>query len=60
MHETTQPTVREMVEQIGSLLRRQAELFTEQQKLLDELSQLHAEKDELLATTRQVQLARAS
>jgi uncharacterized coiled-coil DUF342 family protein len=59
MHETTQPTVREMVEQIGALLRRQAELVNEQQKLLDELNQLHAEKDQLLATTRDVQLARA-
>ena len=60
MHEQTQSTVREMVEQIGVILRRQAELCDEQQKLLDELSALRAEKDELLATTQQARLAKSA
>ena len=60
MHEQAQATVREMVEQIGVILRRQAELYGEQQKLLDELSALRAEKDELLATTQQVRLAKSA
>jgi hypothetical protein len=60
MHEQTQATVREMVEQIGVILRRQAELYGEQQKLLDELSALRAEKDELLAATQQVRLAKSA
>ena len=60
MHETSQATVKEMVVQIGVILRRQAELYAEQQKLLDELSALRAEKDELLATTQQVRLAESA
>lgn len=41
-------SIREMVDRIGSILERQAELYREQQKLLDELSALRAEKDDLL------------
>jgi hypothetical protein len=56
MQATTQTTVRQMVEQIGTLLRRQAELYAEQQRLLDELSTLRAEKDDLLVVTQRAQL----
>jgi hypothetical protein len=49
-----------MVEQIGVILRRQAELYDEQQRLLDELATLRAEKDELLATAQQVRLAKSA
>ena len=59
MHAENQTSIRQMVDQIGSLLRRQAELYAEQQKLLDELTELRNEKDELQAATRQAQLARA-
>ncbi|MBI5489552.1 MAG: hypothetical protein HY905_19625 [Deltaproteobacteria bacterium] len=60
MHEQSQATVREMVEQIGAILRRQSELFSEQQRLLDELNALRAEKDELLAATHQARLAESA
>ena len=60
MHERSQATVREMVEQIGAILRRQSELFSEQQRLLDELNALRAEKDELLVATRQARLAESA
>jgi hypothetical protein len=59
MHAEKQTTIREMVDQIGSLLRRQAALYAEQQKLLDELSALHAEKEELVAATHQAQQLQA-
>ena len=57
MHSTEDTTVREMVEQVGVILRRQAELYQEQQKLLEELCALRAERDELLATARSIRLA---
>lgn len=60
MQEQSQASVREMVEQIGVILRRQAELYDEQQRLLDELATLRAEKDELLATAQQVRLAKSA
>jgi sugar diacid utilization regulator len=59
MHADKQTTIREMVDQIGSLLRRQAALYVEQQKLLDELSALRAEKEELVAATHQAQSLQA-
>ena len=60
MHEQGQISVREMVEQIGVILRRQAALYDEQQRLLDELTALRTEKDELLATTQQARLAKSA
>ncbi|NMC68757.1 MAG: hypothetical protein GYA57_01670 [Myxococcales bacterium] len=52
MQNQASSSVREMVDRIGSILRRQAELYEEQQRLLDELSALRAEKDDLLHAAR--------
>jgi hypothetical protein len=57
MQNQAQSSIREMVDQIGSILRRQAELYREQQKLLDELSALRAEKDDLLVASGRLQPA---
>lgn len=57
MQNQAQSSIREMVDQIGSILRRQAELYREQQQLLDELTALRAEKDDLLVTSGRLQPA---
>jgi len=57
MQNPASSSVREMVDRIGNILRRQAELYREQQRLLDELSALRAEKDDLLYATRHVRPA---
>jgi hypothetical protein len=55
MQNQAQSSIREMVDQIGNILRRQAELYREQQKLLDELATLRAEKDDLLVASGRMQ-----
>jgi|GEM_PF-2610755 len=57
MQNQASSSVREMVDRIGNILRRQAELYQEQQRLLDELSALRAEKDDLLYAARRARLA---
>lgn len=54
MQDYASPSLREMIVQMDNILRRQAELHREQQKLLDELSVLRAEKDDLLVALRRV------